>query len=304
MKRREFLAGALAPAWLRAGTGFATRGGDGTRYAGPIIDTHTHFYDPARPQGVPWPGKNEKVLYRTVLPPEFERLVKPLGVTGTVIVEASPWVEDNRWVLDLIERDPFLLGLVGHIEPGAPEFAKHLDRFRRNPCFLGLRIGGDTARKAHTDAAVAKDLERLADSGLALDLLGDVDAETVRFAQRFPRLRIVIDHLPGEHPPGAIVRELGACTNVFAKVSGVLRKENGEVPTEVAVYRAVLDELWDAFGSHRLVYGSNWPVSNLVAPYPAVLRVVTKYFGARGQEAAGLFFAKNSQAAYRWKARG
>ena len=46
-----------------------------------ILDTHTHFYDPTRPQGVPWPGKNDKRLYRPVLPDEFKQLSKPFGVS-------------------------------------------------------------------------------------------------------------------------------------------------------------------------------------------------------------------------------
>jgi L-fuconolactonase len=45
-----------------------------------IIDSHTHFYDPTRPQGVPWPGKDDKILYRRVMPDEFRKLVRPHGV--------------------------------------------------------------------------------------------------------------------------------------------------------------------------------------------------------------------------------
>ena len=37
-----------------------------------IIDTHTHFYDPSRRQGVPWPPKTDALLYRTVLPSHFD----------------------------------------------------------------------------------------------------------------------------------------------------------------------------------------------------------------------------------------
>src|SRR3954463_3661175 len=72
-----------------------------------IIDTHTHFYDPTRPQGVPWPGKGDKKLYRPVLPSEYKQLAKPFGVVGTIVVEASPWVEDNQWLLDLAAKEPF-----------------------------------------------------------------------------------------------------------------------------------------------------------------------------------------------------
>src|ERR1700730_10300168 len=58
-----------------------------------LIDTHTHFYDPTRAQGVPWPPRDDKLLYRTVLPKDYRDLPLPRHVTGTVVVEASPWRE-------------------------------------------------------------------------------------------------------------------------------------------------------------------------------------------------------------------
>src|SRR5258708_7289292 len=65
----------------------------------PMVDCHTHFYDPTRPEGVPWPGKDDKLLYRTRLPKHFLEQAAPLDVTKTVVVEASSWVEDNAWLL-------------------------------------------------------------------------------------------------------------------------------------------------------------------------------------------------------------
>ena len=104
-----------------------------------IIDTHTHFYNPFRPQGVPWPEKDDEILYRRALPEDYKALAVPEGVTGTVMVECSPWVEDNQWVLDLAAADPFVVGLVGHLEPDDPEFAVHLERFASDPVFVGIR---------------------------------------------------------------------------------------------------------------------------------------------------------------------
>ena len=51
-----------------------------------IIDTHTHFYNPTRPQGVPWPSKSEPLLYRRTLPEDFRYVVQEWRVTGTVVV--------------------------------------------------------------------------------------------------------------------------------------------------------------------------------------------------------------------------
>ncbi|MCY3021312.1 MAG: amidohydrolase, partial [Planctomycetota bacterium] len=56
-----------------------------------LIDTHTHFYDPSRPQGVPWPPKNETTLYRTVLPRDYRALPVSRPADATVVVEASEW---------------------------------------------------------------------------------------------------------------------------------------------------------------------------------------------------------------------
>lgn len=66
-----------------------------------IIDTHTHFYDPSRPAGVPWPTEEGGPIYRTVLPEHHRSIAAPTGVVGTVVTAASAWLEDNQWLLDL-----------------------------------------------------------------------------------------------------------------------------------------------------------------------------------------------------------
>ena len=69
----------------------------------PIIDTHLHLYDPTRPQGVPYPpGPNPP----QALPYQYREDVAPLGIVGGIKVEASPWVEDNLWVLETIKDAP------------------------------------------------------------------------------------------------------------------------------------------------------------------------------------------------------
>ena len=54
--------------------------------------------------------------------------------------EASPWIEDNQWVLDLAEKDTIIVGVVGNLEAGKPQFAKQLERFQDNPLFRGIRL--------------------------------------------------------------------------------------------------------------------------------------------------------------------
>lgn len=238
-----------------------------------IIDTHTHFYDPARPQGVPWPPKDDAVLYRTTLPPRYVAMAAPLGIVGTVVVEASAWVEDNYWILDLAEENPIIVGLVGNLPAGRAEFREHFERLRKRRLFLGIRLNAQAVARGLAEPAVFSDIERLAGANLELDVVGGpaMLADVVRLADRLPGLRIVIDHLPFDWPADpaardaarAALRELGKRPQVYAKVSNVLRRK---APTSAGFYRAALDDVWDAFGQDRVIYGSNWPVSDLVAP--------------------------------------
>ena len=144
-----------------------------------VIDTHTHFYDPTRPEGVPWPGKGGE-LDRPVLPAEWQTLVKPLGVTGTVVVEASPWVEDNQWLLDLAsrhdrERLPGMLGIVGVVGSlplGDPGCDGLIDRFAKNRLYRGIRVNGDKLLTGLADKDYAADVGRLAGHDLSIDING------------------------------------------------------------------------------------------------------------------------------------
>src|SRR5438309_6399329 len=81
----------------------------------PIIDTHIHLFDPTRPQGVPWPAKDNKVLYQPALPDRYRKIAVPLGIVGAIEVEASPWLEDNQWVLDVASKDKIVVGTVGDL---------------------------------------------------------------------------------------------------------------------------------------------------------------------------------------------
>lgn len=257
-----------------------------------IIDTHIHFYDPSRPQGVPWPAKSETLLYRTVLPADLDKLTRKLGVTGVVVVEASPWLEDNQWVLDLAKDSPLILALIGNLPCGTPEFAKHLDRFRKNPLFRGIRLNGKRIGEGLSNPLFMKDIHRMADAGLTLDAIGGeaMLTEVARLNDAVPSLKIVLDHLPFDAPATPALRDLGRRPQIYAKVSNVGPKTQ----------RAWLDELWAIFGADRLVYGSNWPVSERVAPYDVSLKMTQDYFAAKGGDAASKFFRANSRQAYGW----
>jgi L-fuconolactonase len=309
MNRRTFLGVAAGIAGLAAVPPAATL---------PIIDTHIHLFDPRRPQGVPWPDKNDATLYQPALPERYRKVTKGLGIVGAIEVECSPWLEDNQWVLDVIAKDTMMVGTVGNLEPGTLGFRKHLERFRHNPLFLGIRYGNLWGRSLADQISrpeFLSDLAALAETGLEMDTANPDPAlisAVLRLTDRVPNLRVVIDHLPQMEMPEASparstlqadLRELGKRPQIYVKISEVLRRVNGRVPDDLNFYRATLDELLEIFGPDRLMYGSDWPNSDRWGAYPQVMKVVREYFTGKGTAVAENFFWKNSLAAYRWTKR-
>jgi L-fuconolactonase len=284
----------------------------------PIIDTHMHLFDTRRPQGVPWPDKTDTILYKPALPSRYRKIAAPLGITGAIEIEASPLLGDNQWVLDQQAKDTIFVGTVGDLEPGGPDFRKQLERFHRNPLFLGIRYGNIWDRNLGRELSKARfveDLKALASAGLELDT-ADPDpaliSAVVLLTDKVPSLRVVIDHLPQLDPPAeasalrayqADLQELGKRPQVYVKLSEVLRRVNGRVPQDLKFYQSRLDELWGIFGEDRLMFGSDWPNCDIWSPYSQTLSLIRQYVTAKGLAATEKFFWKNSVAAYRWAKR-
>ncbi len=279
-----------------------------------IIDTHTHFYDPTRPAGVPWPDPNDDVLYRPVYPEHHKALAIPEGVTGTVVVEASTWVEDNQWILDLAENEPFIVGFVGNLDIESADFEDNLEHYAANPLFRGVRLRGVDIGKVASGGNL-ENIERLGAKDLSVDLLSPPEGlpSIAVLASKIPELRIVINHVAGVHIDGKApdtawvegMQMAAANPHVYCKVSGLVENtQDKPSPTDVAYYAPTVDVLWDAFGTDRLIYGSNWPVSERFADYATVQRIVSHYFNAKGVVAAEKYFWRNAVAAYKWLDRG
>ena len=322
LNRRQFLAttaATVAGVTLTGlnSVGMAARGKSETGEGDiTVIDTHTHFYDPARPEGVPWPPRDEKRLYRSVLPKDYLALPVPQPVTGTVVVEASPWVEDNQWVLDLASRISFIVGLVGNLPVGTKPFAGHLKRFAANKLFRGIRLRDRKLEGMLDTPDFVSDLKLLADHDLSLDLVGGMEILPFadRLAKEIPKLRIVIDHLAGvvvdgKAPPADWIRQMRTLAqrpNIYCKLSGLVEgtgRSDGSAPRDADFYRPVMAAMQELFGPGRLVYASNWPVSELFAPLATVQGIICEYFRSHGRRAEKQVFSESGKAAYRWVQR-
>ena len=108
----------------------------------------------------------------------------------------------------------------------------------------------------------------------------------LRVADEAKDLRIVVDHLPNAPalPQTAALREyqndlraLSQHPTVFVKLSEIPVVRDGNLVRDAAFYRDRLDVLWDLFGEGRVIFGSDWPNSDHVAPFSDTLGIVHQY---------------------------
>lgn len=157
-----------------------------------IIDCHMHFYDQDRP-GHSGLGSTAGPLRRVCLSEQALALCGHHGVTGAVLVECSDPVEDNQWLLNMSDTDEFILGVVGHLEPG-PSFCANVTRFARHPRFVGVR---PTPPRKSTHCSV-EELRHVRDNGLVLDQMVVSLQQMQRFVEdlrEVPGLRVVVNHM-------------------------------------------------------------------------------------------------------------
>ncbi|MGW4399467.1 amidohydrolase family protein [Amycolatopsis nivea] len=217
-----------------------------------MFDCHAHLWDPAA--GFPWikPGSPHFRAYRAE---DLEAAGTGLGITGTVLVEASRGDAGETLALrDLRRSHPGLIaGYVGNLHVcGAAE----LRRLLAEPdAPNGMRIGGADWSATPADARALVPL--LADAGLVLEL--NLHRHALRTAAEValahPTLTVVADHLGNPADLAEWQQELhdaATVPNVAVKLSGLLTQPHGSPETA----RQVLD----AVGADRCVVGSDWPI--------------------------------------------
>lgn len=279
----------------------------------PIIDCHIHLFDQTRPQGAPYSAGPRNTT--PALPPRYRRLAEPLGIVGGIVVEASPWIEDNLWALQVAGTDPMMTGVIGNLRPEKPEFREYLERFHRNRLFLGIRYGnlwGYNLSQQISNPPFIEGLKLMQQAGLTLDTANpqpDLLAAVLRVADTVPGLRIVVDHLPAllwrldaRTRPGveALLRELAQRPSVYVKVSAVMRTVEGKASTTPSMYKPILDQVFGTFSEDRLVFGSDWPNADAVDNLPAIVQIARDYMRSKNRSTAEKVFWRNSVAAYRW----
>jgi L-fuconolactonase len=249
------------------------------------IDAHQHFWRyNAGEYG--WIDETMTSLRRDFLPADVKREMDAAGFDACVAVQARQTAEETRWLLDLAETHPFIIGVVGWVDLQSAGVEAELERLGGHPKLVGIRhIVQSEPDDFLARPAFLRGLARLERFDLAYDVL--IHARhlpaAAAFVERFPRQRFVLDHLAKpEIRRGAIddwrrgLGRLAACPHVHAKLSGLVTEADWRLWTPDQI-RPYLDVALDCFGANRLMIGSDWPVCTVAASYARTLDVVLRF---------------------------
>jgi L-fuconolactonase len=272
----------------------------------PIVDTHVHLWDLKRPDGLGWIAKDNETLYRNFIPEHHAPIARANGVRAVVLVQAGQSLPDNQWNLDLTAHDKNLYrGLVGNLSEviGTDRFRPIFDKLCKDRRYVGYRLSGRYQEKL-TDAFF-RDLSRTAAKGRTVDFLcGKYSLQDVEvIANRLPGLRIIIDHFGNLRLDGKPLdpewvkqfKSLAKRPNVHCKVSALYgRVKPQPAPKNMSFYQPILGLAYDAFGEDRLVYGSDWPVTETTGDYASVLKLTRAWAAPKGDSFERKLFYKNA----------
>ena len=251
-----------------------------------VIDAHHHLWR-FNESEFGWIDERMSKLRRDYLANDLCKAMAVAKVDGTVVVQARESVEETKWLLDCARETPVIAGVVGWAPLTWDNLAAIIDSFDGGDTLVGLREVVQGLPDGYFDRPeFNRGVRALTERGLTYDILiyQHQLEEAIRLVDRHPNQRFVLDHAGKPKIAQAEIEPwrtnllaLSKRANVTCKISGLVTEADWSDWTPESL-RPYLDACVDAFGPHRLMAGSDWPVCLVATGYSAWWDVLRQYF--------------------------
>ena len=249
------------------------------------IDAHHHIwdYDPVQHA---WIDDSMAVIQRSFTPADMQPLLQEAGIDGTVLVQVNQNLRENMVFTAAAEANPFIKGVVGWVDLLAADLEDQLDELRDLPKLKGFRhIAQAEPADYLSRTEVIRGIRQLGKYGFTYDILikpHQLEA-AIELVKTCPAQPFVLDHIAKPYiKTGEIdawrklMYMLGAMDNCYCKISGIITEADWHSWTPEQI-RPYLDVALEAFGSRRLMFGSDWPVCLVAGSYREVVNLAADY---------------------------
>jgi L-fuconolactonase len=253
-----------------------------------VIDAHLHLWNTGRLR-YEWLHRPENAaINRTFGFADFRSRAVAAGVDRAVLIQADDSAADTEVMLEIAAAHPEIAGVVAWVPLDRPgEAAARLDELERRPAFCGIRtlIHDQPDPDWLLRPDVGEGLALLEQRGVPFDVIAVLPRHLSHLpvlSERYPGLRMVLDHLA--HPPldGTSLGQWRALITAAARNPRVCAKVSGLYPPGSSWTAGDLTEVaefaFGLFGPDRLMFGSDWPVAELSGGYAKVRTEFSRLF--------------------------
>jgi L-fuconolactonase len=273
----------------------------------PKIDSHQHFwiFDPVRDS---WIDDSMLAIKRDFLPVDLLPVLQENGIDGYVAVQASQTNDETAFLLEHAAVNSFIRGVVGWIDLKGDDLEAKLQAYQQHKKLKGFRhvLQSEPDPQYMLQPAFKKGISTLQKYGYTYDIL--IYPEHLPYAAQlvaeFPGQKFVVDHLAKPHIKDQEINgwqrdieTLATYPNVYCKISGMLTEAdwNAWKPQDFTPY---LDVVFNAFGTNRVMFGSDWPVCLLAGGYEKTMEVMQMYCSRLSATEQNLFWGDNAISFY------
>jgi L-fuconolactonase len=278
----------------------------------PIVDSHVHLYD-VKKLKYGWLAGVPKIN-RNFLVEDFDRCRGPVTVDKIVFAEVAVdpglHLAEAEFIQGIADREPRIAGMVAHlpVERGKAIEADLL-KLKQHKTLRGIR------RLIQTEIDPAfciapeflEGVRIVGKHGLSFDICIKSFAMTyaIELARRCPDVSFVLDHIGKpdiknglREPWWSQLRELAKLPNVVCKVSGVITEADHANWTREQV-KPYVSHAIDCFGFDRVMYGSDWSVSELTHAYPDWVAILDEVLAGTSETERRKFYRDTAIRSYR-----
>jgi L-fuconolactonase len=250
------------------------------------FDSQQHFW-PAHPSYIQWDKNRPAILMQPYLPEHISPQLTDNGFSGCLATQVSSNKDEIDFLLSQQTANPFIKGIIGMTHPGLTALDAHLDRYGQH--FVSIQHSlPNTPKSLNLLDLLADDIAKLATTGLPIELAVKASQlpQLIDLIDHFQNLVFILQHLGDPCIQGqstdhkafddwsAYLKKVGQRENVWCKLAGLVTRadfsewNDFELPTQV--FLPPVDVALEAFGSHRLLFASEWPVHTLAATFDEV----------------------------------
>lgn len=271
-----------------------------------LIDSHVHFWKYDKKKDA-WITPEMKILKQDYLPEHLSLSLKRNGVDGVIAVQADQSELETLFLVELAKTHSEIKGVVGWIDLQHENISERLHYFSQFNSIKGWRhvvqaepddfLGGENFRRG---------VQALQQYNYVYDVLiyhHQLKA-AVDFVSAFPEQVFVLDHCAKPDIKNKsieewrlLIKEMAAHPGVSCKLSGLLTETSWKEWSPADFY-PYLDVVFEAFGTNRLLFGSDWPVILLSGMYVQWKSLLEKYMENFTEEERLNVFGQNAVRIY------